>query len=95
MTKTRRYCKSYIGHTGHPYETRGEEYHCPGRVLMGDLLPEVLTDCLDCEILAPEKCVFHGKHGGHRLQLLAFKEEDSGLWSNRYYCNDCRKWAWE
>lgn len=65
---------------------------------MGDLLPEQMTDCLECEILSVSrgvtgKCAFHGVHGGHHLQLLAFKEDD-GTWSNRYYCNDCREWAW-
>ena len=54
---------------------------------------ETMTDCLDCEVLAPEKCVSHGKHKGHGLILLAFLAED-GTWTNRYFCNHCQKWAW-
>ncbi len=87
-----RLCDDHTTHGPHAYQLPPRGAYCKGRTLMGNT--EVMTDCLDCEILAPEKCVFHGKHGGHRLQLLAYKNDEDGTWANRYYCNDCKNWAW-
>lgn len=109
-----RLCHEYTTHKAHNHDVPGGVVaYCTGRTMMGDLLPEQMTECLDCEILSvrrcnlpnyhrpscncggiTDKCVFHGKHEGHKLRLQAYKETD-GAFTNRYYCASCRKWAWD
>ncbi len=43
--------------------------------------------CLDCEVLAPEKCVEHGEHEGHAVSIEEHPTGPSG-----YYCGTCNDW---
>lgn len=46
----------------HHYVDGGIVAYCKGRDVMGDLLPEQLTDCMDCEILSIRKCNLPNYH---------------------------------
>ncbi len=88
-----RHCGSVPPHDEHHYDIATGVAYCRGRQVMGDLLPEQMTDCLDCAVLAPEKCAAHGVHEGHKLRLQAYAEKD-GTHSHRYFCRTCHVWAW-
>ena len=53
-------------------------------------LPHAKGICLDCECLAPDKCVEHGPHEGHDI---AIKDYEDG--THRWYCNTCTLWMCE
>ena len=53
-------------------------------------IPHPDNVCLDCDVLAPEKCVDHGPHTGHQVVLREY-----GDGSYRYFCETCDLWAWK